>query len=82
MVTFTATGIVGPSVGPVVGGFINQYASWRWTFCVLIIWSAIDLVLLALLVPETYHPVLLRNKARKLRNEAGDDRWVAPLEKK
>ncbi|CAJ2505339.1 Uu.00g127330.m01.CDS01 [Anthostomella pinea] len=47
MVMFTATGFVGPSVGPVVGGFINQYTWWRWTFYVLIIWFAIDLVLIA-----------------------------------
>lgn len=81
MVMFTAATMVGPSVGPVVGGFINQYTSWRWTFYVLIIWSALDLVLLTLLVPETYHPILLRDKARKLRAETGDERWVAPIEK-
>lgn len=81
MVMFTATGFIGPSVGPVVGGFINQYTSWRWTFYVLIIWSAIDLALIGLLVPETYHPILLRNKARELRNDTGDNRWVAPIEK-
>lgn len=81
MVMFTATGFVGPSVGPVVGGFINQFASWRWTFYSLIIWSAADLALLALLVPETYHPVLLRAKAAALRRDTGDARWVAPIEK-
>lgn len=32
-------------------------------------------------VPETYHPVLLRNKARKLRKETGNDQWYAPIEK-
>ena len=32
------------------------------------------------LVPETYHPVLLRNKARKLRHDTGDARWHAPIE--
>ena len=31
-------------------------------------------------VPETYHPVLLRNKARKIRQETGDERWQAPIE--
>lgn len=81
MVVFTATGFVGPSIGPVVGGFINQYTSWRWTFYVLIIWSAIDLAMLGLLVPETYHPILLRNKARKLRSDTGNNRWIAPIEK-
>ncbi|KAK4212144.1 major facilitator superfamily domain-containing protein [Rhypophila decipiens] len=81
MVMFTAATMVGPSVGPVVGGFINQYASWRWTFYLLIIWSAIDLVLLTFFVPETYHPTLLRDKARKLRADTGDGRWFASIEK-
>ncbi len=39
------------------------------------------LSLVIFFVPETYHPVLLRNKARKLRSETGDDRWQAPIEK-
>lgn len=37
--------------------------------------------MIALFVPETYHPVLLRNKARKLRKETGDERWKAAMEK-
>jgi hypothetical protein len=36
--------------------------------------------MIAFLVPETYHPVLLRNKARKIRSETGDQRWKAPIE--
>jgi hypothetical protein len=32
-------------------------------------------------VPETYHPVLLRNKARKLRKDTNDERWHATIEK-
>ena len=31
-------------------------------------------------MPKTYHPVLLRNKARKLRKDTGDERWQAPIE--
>lgn len=46
----------------------------------LIIWSAVMLGLIALGVPETYHPVLLRHKAAKLRKETGDKRWKAPIE--
>ncbi|OTA97077.1 hypothetical protein M434DRAFT_19276 [Hypoxylon sp. CO27-5] len=77
-----ATRLLGPSTASVVGGFINQYTSWRWTFYILIIWSAIDPASIALLVPETYHPILLRNKARKLRKDTGTTRWIAPIDKK
>lgn len=52
----------------------------RWTFYVLIIWSTIMLALIAACVPETYHPVLLRRKAIKLRKETGELRWKAPIE--
>lgn len=38
------------------------------------------LALVALLVPETYHPVLLRNKARRIRKDTGDERWQAAIE--
>ena len=54
--------------------------SRRWTFYVLLIWSGVTLGAIILLVPETYHPVLLRRKAVKLRKETGDDRWKAPIE--
>lgn len=36
--------------------------------------------LITLCVPETYHPVLLRHKAAKLRKDTGDQRWKAPIE--
>lgn len=81
MMVYTASPFMGPALGPIIGGFINQYSSWRWTFYVLLIWSCANLCMIALLVPETYHPVLLRNKARKVRKETGDERWKAPIEK-
>ena len=36
--------------------------------------------MIAAFVPETYHPVLLRRKAIKLRKETGEQRWKAPIE--
>ncbi|MCJ1395277.1 hypothetical protein MMC18_008161 [Xylographa bjoerkii] len=80
MLIFTASPFLGPEIGPIMGGFINQYTNWRWSFYVLIIWSGAMLALVIFLVPETYHPVLLRNKARKLRKDTGDARWQAPIE--
>ena len=52
----------------------------RWSFYVLLIWSGAMLALIIVLVPETYHPVLLRNKARKLRKDTGNESWKAPIE--
>jgi len=72
---------MGPEFGPVVGGFINYYTNWRWTFYVLIIWAFVQWVLIAIFVPETYHPVLLRNEARRRRKETGEQKWYAPIEK-
>ncbi|KAH7346295.1 major facilitator superfamily domain-containing protein [Rhexocercosporidium sp. MPI-PUGE-AT-0058] len=81
MLIYTASPFVGPSLGPLIGGFINQYTDWRWTFYVLLIWSGANLGMIMLFVPETYHPILLRNKARKLRQETGDERWKSTMDR-
>ena len=80
MMIYSASPFLGPGYGPVIGGFINYYTNWRWSFYVLLIWSGIMLVAVTLIVPETYAPVVLRNKARKLRAETGDKRYKAPIE--
>ncbi|PNS14238.1 hypothetical protein CAC42_6751 [Sphaceloma murrayae] len=80
MMVYTASPFVGPEVGPVIGGFINQYTYWRWTFYVLLIWAGIELILIIFFVPETYHPVVLKQKAKKLRKETSNDSWYAPME--
>ncbi|KAK9427775.1 major facilitator superfamily domain-containing protein [Lipomyces doorenjongii] len=81
MMVYSASPFLGPALGPAIGGFINQFASWRWTFYTLMIWSGILLICFFFFVPETYHPVLLRDKAVRLRKETGNHRFQAPLEK-
>ncbi|KAK5701999.1 hypothetical protein LTR97_004817 [Elasticomyces elasticus] len=90
MMIYTASPFVGPQLGPVIGGFINQYTNWRWSvsheynhlsFYVLLIWAGIQWISIFFFVPETYAPVLLRRKAIKLRKETGDQNWKAPIEK-
>ncbi|PTB77834.1 MFS general substrate transporter [Trichoderma longibrachiatum ATCC 18648] len=81
MAVFSIAPFIGPSIGPLLGGFINSFTHWRWTYYVLLIWAGVMWVAIVLFVPETYHPILLRNKARKLRKDTGDDRWMAPSEK-
>lgn len=81
MMIFTAAPFIGPSIGPLIGGFINYNVSWRWTFYVLLMWTGCMLALIVFLVPETYHPVVLKKKAQRLRKETGEQRWRAPMEK-
>ncbi|EPE03904.1 fluconazole resistance protein 1 [Ophiostoma piceae UAMH 11346] len=82
MAVFSTAPFLGPSIGPLIGGFINTNPdNWRWTHYTLIIWAFCLFFALFLFVPETYHPVLLQKKAQRLRKETGDDRWQAPLEK-
>ncbi|OCL05596.1 MFS general substrate transporter [Glonium stellatum] len=81
MMIYTAAPFIGPELGPLIGGFINQYTTWRWTFYVLLIWAGVQLSLIILFVPETYHPVLLRQKAQRLRKETGNEAWKAPIER-
>ncbi|KAH9810758.1 efflux pump atB-like [Teratosphaeria destructans] len=81
MIIYTASPFIGPEVGPVMGGFINQFTNWRWSFWVLVIWAGLMWCLIFFFVPETYGPVLLRRKAVKLREDTGDDRWQAPIER-
>ncbi|KAK2014201.1 major facilitator superfamily transporter [Colletotrichum eremochloae] len=81
MLMYSLAPFIGPCIGPLIGGFINYNANWRWTYYVMIIWAFALLVAIIVFVPETYHPIVLRSKARKIRKETGDERWKAPIEK-
>lgn len=64
----------GPVIGPTVGGFVTEYLGWRWSNWVVMIWAGCALVFLFLL-KETYAPVLLQRKAKKMRKENNDERY-------
>ncbi|KAK6223638.1 major facilitator superfamily transporter [Colletotrichum tabaci] len=81
MLMYSLAPFIGPCIGPLIGGFVNYNANWRWTYYVMIIWAFALLVAIGVFVPETYHPIVLRSKARKIRKETGDERWKAPVEK-
>lgn len=72
---------VGPSLGPVVGGFVNYHLCWRWTWYLIIMWAGVIWLGIVFFAPESYHPVKLRAKAEKLRKQTGDNRYRAPMSK-
>ncbi|KAI0283758.1 major facilitator superfamily domain-containing protein [Russula brevipes] len=81
MAFYTVSPFLGPELGPLVSGFINQNTTWRWTYYLLIIWSFLQLVALVCFVPETYVPAILKKKAQRLREMTGNQNYYAPLEK-
>lgn len=70
---FSAAVFVGPVAGPIVGSFITQsYLGWRWTAWITLIMSAFFSTIAFIVTPETFDPILLRQKAHRLRTETGN----------
>ncbi|KAK4048782.1 hypothetical protein OIV83_004548 [Microbotryomycetes sp. JL201] len=70
MSIFFASVFIGPVTGPLIGGFVSEsYLGWRFMFWVVGIWALSFLLLIVLLLPETYHPKLLADKAKRLRKQ-------------
>jgi multidrug resistance protein len=76
MAAFSAAPFIGPGVGPLVGGFLGDAAGWRWLYWIQLILSAIVWFLISFTVPETYTPNLLATRAKKMRKDTGDDKYV------
>ncbi|KAI5956842.1 hypothetical protein KGF54_000460 [Candida jiufengensis] len=81
LVLYSVSPFLGPSIGPLLSGFINSNLHFRWTFYVMIIWTGLILGLVVLFVPETYEPINLKHKAKRLRKQTGDDRYYAQSER-
>lgn len=79
MAIYTTAAMLGPSLGPVVSGAFFT-VDYKWVFVTFIIASGVCLVIIIATVPETYKPVLLIKKAKRLRDETGDASYYAPLE--
>ncbi|KAH9865784.1 hypothetical protein J1614_009371 [Plenodomus biglobosus] len=71
MSIFSAAPFLGPVLGPIIGGFLGMTEGWRWVSGLMAIWAGAMLVIVTCLVPETYPPVLLRQRAEKLSKLSG-----------
>ncbi|KAI5122575.1 hypothetical protein M0805_004792 [Coniferiporia weirii] len=82
LAVFTLAPFAGPSLGPVVGGYINTSgASWRWLFWTLTIFAGVCTIFIIFTLPETYAPIIMISKAKAIRIRTGDNNYYAPLEK-
>ncbi|KAK8159651.1 putative MFS multidrug transporter [Phyllosticta citrichinensis] len=73
MVGYAMAVVGGPTLGPIAGGAIVQsYLRWRWTEYITGIFMMSILVLDIIFLDESYPPVLLVYKARRLRHTTGN----------
>ncbi|KAJ5914636.1 hypothetical protein N7504_003519 [Penicillium tannophilum] len=68
---FAGAPFLGPTLGPVIGGFLSENAGWRWVQGFLAVFTGLIWMLGSLIVPETYAPVLLRKRAERLSKLTG-----------
>ncbi|MCJ1358999.1 MAG: hypothetical protein MMC33_008999 [Icmadophila ericetorum] len=78
MALFMTATCFGPDVAPSVSGFASV-VSWRLPFYIAFAFAGVSMIFLFFL-PETYAPVILQNRAKKLRAETGNPNIFAPLD--
>ncbi|OJI90636.1 hypothetical protein ASPTUDRAFT_114205 [Aspergillus tubingensis CBS 134.48] len=58
--------VLGSCLGPIAGGYITEYSTWRWAFHATSIFAGVIILTSLCLSRETYAPVLLRRKKQAL----------------
>ncbi|CAK7202204.1 hypothetical protein SEUCBS139899_004926 [Sporothrix eucalyptigena] len=80
MASFAVGPLLGPIIGPVAGGFLASAKGWRWVFWLIVIISGFLTVVLFFSMRETYAPLLLERKTRRLRKETGNQQLRSKLD--
>ncbi|WWC88201.1 uncharacterized protein L201_003106 [Kwoniella dendrophila CBS 6074] len=71
MALFSAAPFLGPSLGPITGGFLGLTSGWRWVEGYLTIFAGVMLIVVAIFGSESYAPLLLRRRATTLSKATG-----------
>ena len=84
MAMFMVMTLLGPLFAPIVSGYCSTTIGWRWAFWIGLIYAGCSLVPILFFLPETYGPILLRDRAVRMRKADPKLNIVAPheLEKK
>lgn len=73
--TFSLAVEGGAYLGPIIGGYIYQDISWRWTFGAGGLMMGLAVIVITLAAVETRGGVILARIAAQKRKETGDDRY-------
>ncbi|WVQ71319.1 hypothetical protein IAR50_000847 [Cryptococcus sp. DSM 104548] len=71
MAFFSAAPFLGPSLGPITGGFLGLTQGWRWIEGFLCIFCGVLFLVGIFFCSETYAPMLLRKRAKLLSQATG-----------
>ncbi|KAK9468390.1 major facilitator superfamily domain-containing protein [Lipomyces arxii] len=63
---------LGPIIAPIASGWITENMEWRWVFWIVSIVSGVLWVFGLFTLPETYAPVLLAQRAKRMRKETNN----------
>jgi multidrug resistance protein len=64
--------LLGPCIGPVAGGYLTQAAGWRWVFWLIVILGGVCVPVAFFALQESYAPLILQRKARRLQKATGN----------
>lgn len=67
--------LLGPTIGPLLGGVTVQRLGWRWIFWLLTIICSVNTLAGYLFLHETYAPVILIWRKRRLEEERGPNKY-------
>ncbi|KAI1038513.1 hypothetical protein LB503_011301 [Fusarium chuoi] len=68
---FAMAPFLGPTLGPIAGGFLGESEGWRWVMGMASIFTGVVWIVNSLVIPETYGPYLLRRRATVLSKRSG-----------
>ena len=74
--------VFGPAIGPILGGWIAERSSWRWVFWSTTIADAIIQITGLVFLSKTYGPTILKQKAKRIRRNTGNERLHTEFEDK
>ncbi|KAJ3500367.1 hypothetical protein NM208_g17160 [Fusarium decemcellulare] len=68
---FAMAPFLGPTIGPIAGGFLGEHSGWRWVEGMMAIFTGVVWIINSFTIPETYAPYLLRRRAAALSKTTG-----------
>lgn len=74
--------LLGPALGPIAGGFVADYTSWRWVFWSVSLFGLLFQLVSGFFLRETFAPRIIQRRAARLRKQTGESEWHTEFDKR